>query len=434
MAPDKSRTAGQGRSDPSGPPGPTGHWLAGNLADYERDRLGFVRAAHQRYGPIVAFDKRTTLLAEPTLMADVLRSPAVGISHDVLLRPLSRTQAGKLAAARQLLSPATRRTTSRRIASLVEAELRTAMRDLQHRSIGQDVVSEPVSLLEPVISRAVNVYFFGPSSGLHLAPRIRELLDDLSRLIGNTLAPPPSWRTPLRRRLEARHATLSRDIEAIVLSRRKAPQADLVSDVATHPALDEHPARLVADLIVGSLLASQRVPAAAAAWMLHLIATHPSHQGRLRVNADRKDSAAQEYAQAVAFESLRLYPATWMLQRTVLDRIDVADFRFGAGHTLMMSPFVVHRTPAYFARPDDFLPTRWLGSGSTHTPRAGFIPFGDGPHVCPGRHLALEILVAIAMSTCGNYVLAEEGRAVRADPRTTLLPIGSRLRLSPVAA
>jgi len=58
-----------------------------------------------------------------------------------------------------------------------------------------------------------------------------------------------------------------------------------------------------------------------------------------------------------------------------------------------------------FGEAEKFRPERWLGttpaaSGCPHNAKA-FVPFGSGPRVCPGRHLAmLEIKTVMAMLCC----------------------------------
>ena len=54
-------------------PGPRGRRLVGNLQDYEEDRLGFLLAARERYGGLVAFDRRTTIVNDGALARELLQ-------------------------------------------------------------------------------------------------------------------------------------------------------------------------------------------------------------------------------------------------------------------------------------------------------------------------------------------------------------------------
>ena len=55
----------------------------------------------------------------------------------------------------------------------------------------------------------------------------------------------------------------------------------------------------------------------------------------------------------------------------------------------------------YFPEPTSFRPERWLDPEATHGAASAnriAMPFGAGPRVCPGRHLAmLEIKIALAV-------------------------------------
>ncbi len=55
----------------------------------------------------------------------------------------------------------------------------------------------------------------------------------------------------------------------------------------------------------------------------------------------------------------------------------------------------------YFQDATSFRPERWLGADSAHSASSAnrvAMPFGAGPRVCPGRHLAmLEIKMALAV-------------------------------------
>ena len=52
-----------------------------------------------------------------------------------------------------------------------------------------------------------------------------------------------------------------------------------------------------------------------------------------------------------------------------------------------------HKNPKYFPNPEKFDPSRFEGQGP---PSFAFVPFGGGPHMCPGKEYArVEILVFI---------------------------------------
>ena len=59
---------------------------------------------------------------------------------------------------------------------------------------------------------------------------------------------------------------------------------------------------------------------------------------------------------------------------------------------MFLNQYSLHRNPAYWPRPLEFLPERWLGgkAGAGLAPRHpdAFIPFGAGPLSCLGRQYA----------------------------------------------
>jgi cytochrome P450 len=89
-----------------------------------------------------------------------------------------------------------------------------------------------------------------------------------------------------------------------------------------------------------------------------------------------------------------------------------------------MSPYVLHRDPAFWENPIAFQPERFLQeSAPANRPRYAYIPFGVGPHVCPGAALAInEILITVAILAQRLRFRLVPGHAIEPAAWTTLRP------------
>ena len=130
------------------------------------------------------------------------------------------------------------------------------------------------------------------------------------------------------------------------------------------------------------LAAGIQVPIAAGSWLLVWSAAHPEL------------SAAPDH---VVWETLRLTPPTWITARLAVSDVRVGDQEVAAGSLVLVSPLLLGRLPALVPGADEdrdaFDPDRW----TTDRARPGaWLPFGAGPHACPGRTLGLAMLRHLA--------------------------------------
>ncbi|KAL9098914.1 MAG: hypothetical protein Q9163_005510 [Psora crenata] len=109
------------------------------------------------------------------------------------------------------------------------------------------------------------------------------------------------------------------------------------------------------------------------------------------------------YTVAVIKETMRMYP-TISANRGGEPLFDVTDDlgrRFPTdGLLLMANSHTIHRDPAYWLRPDDFLPERWLvGLGDPLYPVKGaWRPFEHGPRNCIAQELVVhEMKIVMVM-------------------------------------
>jgi unspecific monooxygenase len=419
-------------------PGPRGGWLVGNLADYESDRLGWLIAARDTFGELVRFDDTTTVVNGPDLAKVVLsdREQAFAIKQDLLQRTIPDHDITSWVTARRVLNPALRRSLAARSASQVRAATLAAAS--RARAGGEPVAA--MELLEEVCSVSIASYFFGTEHG-DIPTSSARLLEALGAVIGNPFATPASWPTPARRRIQHRMADLEAATRPLLAARLSA--LDRYDDAAAHllRAAKARPGVSITRLnriLIGALLAAHRVPAAAIAWTLMRATSPNAHLDALRTDASTFEAMtlgrqAFDLAQlgtTIAFvkEALRLHPPTWLLTRTLIAPATLGGVSFPVGHTLLISPYVIHRDPSEWAQPDEFLVDRWLDQ----RPGGVYLPFGGGPRACPGNDLALVMIVSTLLTLLRHYDVKALNDDVTANPRTTLLPVGLRLRLSPL--
>jgi hypothetical protein len=111
------------------------------------------------------------------------------------------------------------------------------------------------------------------------------------------------------------------------------------------------------------------------------------------------------YTSAVIKETLRLFPPVGTVRKGRQDFFLVhpdTGTRYPTDGLLLFGCSVAeHRTAAFWPRPDDFVPERWLaGEGDPmHVRKNAFRPFELGPRNCIGQELAqLELRTILALT------------------------------------
>jgi len=59
----------------------------------------------------------------------------------------------------------------------------------------------------------------------------------------------------------------------------------------------------------------------------------------------------------------------------------------------MIPVFIIHRNPAYWHKPLEFIPERFSSESSSNRPRYTYIPFGTGLRDCLGGYFNINYLV-----------------------------------------
>ena len=189
---------------------------------------------------------------------------------------------------------------------------------------------------------------------------------------------------------------------------------------------DERRQTAILDEIAVMLLAGHETTASVLSWLLWELADMPGEQdtiGQLlqspgegqsdAIPADqglRQDLAPGRLA-ALIQESLRLYPPIAFLLRETKKDVVFRERPIPADSFVVVSPWIIQRHRRLWQNPDMFDPERWLPADSppAMANRSAFIPFGQGPRVCPGKRFADVEMQSILSELLRGYRFSRTG-------------------------
>jgi cytochrome P450 len=92
---------------------------------------------------------------------------------------------------------------------------------------------------------------------------------------------------------------------------------------------------------------------------------------------------------------------------------------------LGICPLVAHRLPESWPDAERFDPERFAGDKTNSNRDFTYIPFGSGPHMCIGIHLAMaETVIVLAMIVRRGKLVVERPEDVRMQSTITLQVAG----------
>jgi cytochrome P450 len=141
--------------------------------------------------------------------------------------------------------------------------------------------------------------------------------------------------------------------------------------------------RQLRDEVMTLFFAGHETTGLALTWTWYLLATHPEVAARVRgelaaVLQGRaptvQDLPYLRYTRMVIQETLRLYPPAWILSRAPIADDVIGGYPIPAGTTVLLSPYVTHRHPRWWAHPDLFDPERFAPERVTDRPALPISP------------------------------------------------------------
>jgi cytochrome P450 len=243
---------------------------------------------------------------------------------------------------------------------------------------------------------------------------------------------------PVMRRLRHARERLDRTIYTLIRERRTdGHQGDDLLSLLVRASQDDGGAmgdEQIRDEAMTLFLAGHETTATALTWTWFLVAQHPNVEARLHEEVDAilgdrpptaSDTTLLAYTDCVLREAIRLYPPAWLIGRRALVDFEVESYVVPRGAIVILSPYVSHRDPRWFAEPERFDPERWTEEQLSGRPRWAYFPFGGGARTCVGEAFAWTEAKLVIATLARRWRLRQSpGCQVELHPRVTLRPKG----------
>ena len=323
--------------------------------------------------------------------------------------------------------------------SMIEAmvELRNiwAQKD-QNKNSDIDMLSEMTKLTADVIARAI----FGSQLGSEKFLEIAEGFTEYQKNIGAfnvlpLLGLPDSLTYLLTRGIRRSAKRVMNVIDHMIESHFKNQHHDeasflnlLKKQADSNLLADKQALRNEASVI---FMAGHETTANTLAWAWFLLSQCPDIEKKLHHEIDNtlgdripsiEDVKNLKFTRAIIEETLRLYPPIPILSRQALETAYYGTLCIPKGSILAVIPWLLHRHPSFWERPDEFDPSRFLPDNPSPI-KFSYIPFSIGPRVCAGMSFGLtEAILGLAIFSQQLRFELKPGTKIEAVSHLSLRP------------
>ena len=172
--------------------------------------------------------------------------------------------------------------------------------------------------------------------------------------------------------------------------------------------------QLLRDEVINIFLAGHETTALALTWVSYLLSQHPLIEAKLieelqTVLGTRTPTVADlpqlRYTEAIALETLRLYPPVWLMERIALNNTEIGGYSVAKGTWVFASQWSAHRNPEFFPEPEKFNPSRWENNLIKQLPLGAYFPFSLGYRSCIGKDFGMMELILLIAKIFQNFQL-----------------------------
>lgn len=438
-------------------PGPRGAPVLGVMNELRRDRLQFVLNMAAQYGDVVQYRVLNVPMLQvnhPEAIQHILQDnnknyhkgfEAVPTLEMTLGHGLLTNEGDAWLKQRRLMSPVFHH---RNIEAMGEMMTRRTIQMYETRWVGNVRRSMPLNLAAEMMQLTLDIVsdaLFSADVSAQaqaVSDAVTVLVHDATMRFDFPFYPQPHIPTPHNRAFTRSLKQLNEIIYGIIRERRANPgeHHDLLQlllaarDPEAHDAPGEArmSAQQLRDEVLTLFIAGHETTANWLTWTLYALSQYPEIEARVcdeiaRVLNGRTPTAQDlpnlSYTRQVLDEVLRLYPPAWILTRQNLADDKLLEYKIPAHSFIAISPFVMHRHPAYWDAPETFDPERFTPERAKQYHRFLYFPFGGGPRLCIGKGLAqveAHLILATLLQRC-HFSLAKNSR-VEMEATVTLRP------------
>lgn len=301
-----------------------------------------------------------------------------------------------------------------------------------------DALADMAHLTAEIICRTI----FGRQLGKDYAAEVVQGFSDYQRHIDQidilSLFGLPEWLPRFRGRAikkpVERIMTVLDKIIASYEAQKENGEASVIGGLLD--ARDENGEPLSRDAIISEaaviFMAGHETTANTLAWAWFLLSQCDKSCAKLQAELDTvlagrsptfQDVPNLPYTKAVIEETLRLYPPVPILAREAMADTSIGGKSVPKGSLVMVVPWLMHRNPVLWSKPDVFYPGRFLDPKSKKPNKYGYVPFSIGPRICAGLQFGMtEAILSLAILAQDFELKLKEGTDVQPVARLTLRP------------
>ncbi|MCE9499217.1 MAG: cytochrome P450 [Leptospira sp.] len=405
------------------PPGPKGFFetynhiklLKKDLLEFYHKITDYGEIARFRFGNRVAY-----IITNPEHIRHVLVENNQNYTKSVLYKEVKHVVGNGLLTSegdfwrrqRKLAQPSFHKQKIIGFAEMMVSENDKMLQEWESGKNPFDVSQEMMKLTFSVVGKTLfgsDISSFSDRVGESLYAGIEGAANRMKSIIKFPLSVP----TPANIRFNRAISEMDKIVYSIIAEKKKNPPggADLLSmlidarDEETGEGMNELQLK---DEIVTFMLAGHETTSTTLTWAFYLLSKYPEVAKKIRsevidVLGDRnpslEDVSKLKYTTMVIEETMRLYPAIWVIQRNSIGWDEFGGYKIPPGTIVSMPQYIVHRDPLYWENPEGFDPERFSEERSKNRPKYSYFPFGGGPRTCIGNIFAMmEATIILSMA------------------------------------